>query len=92
MTEQDDKKILIVENDFGIPETIRSACEEIAFEFRPYPPIFLDTRVPSAPKNLLRGIDVDKEYELIKQKKSTLPARLRQLVVKRKEVDDAKKG
>jgi hypothetical protein len=42
----------------------------------------------------LKGIDIDKEYELIKQKKSTLSARLRRIVVRRKEiaVQDEKEG
>lgn len=33
------------------------------------------------PKNKLRGIDIDKEYELIKQKKSRLSSNMRKLVL-----------
>ncbi len=31
--------------------------------------------------NPLKGIDVEKEYELIQEKKSTLPAKMRELIV-----------
>ena len=34
----------------------------------------------------LEGIDIDAEYELIKQKKSTLSAKMRALVIRRKEL------
>ena len=89
MPDDDSKKVAVIGNNFGIPEIIRSACEDIIFELRPSPPIFNDACVPSVFKNPLRGINIDREYELIKQKKSTLPARLRRLVVKRKETPDA---
>lgn len=62
--------------------------EDIVFELRPCLPVFDPDCVPSLTKNPLRGVDIGKEYELIKQKKSTLPARLRRLVVKRMEASD----
>jgi hypothetical protein len=38
----------------------------------------------------LEGIDIDREYELIKQKKSRLSCKMRNLVVSKKEIIDDK--
>jgi hypothetical protein len=38
--------------------------------------------------NRLEGIDIDREYELIKQKKSRLSSKTRNLVVSKKELNN----
>ncbi len=37
------------------------------------------------PPDPLNGIDIEKEYKLIKQKKSNLPRRLREMIIERME-------
>jgi len=45
-------------------------------------------------QNELRGLDISLEYSLIKEKKSTLPARIRKIVVLKyeKELEEKKNG
>lgn len=80
----DSKRILVVGGDPIKPLT-GLPVEEMAIVLYPQPFVYDPDPKPRVVRDLLRGIDIDKEYELIKQKKSALPARIRRLVVQRME-------
>lgn len=68
--------------------TIIEEPKSINFEFKNYPRYGLFEPESFPKKDPLNGIDIEKEWLLIKNKTSKLPARLRNLITERKKINE----